>query len=280
VKKPLLITGALAGLLIASLLSSSCNSSPTGPTPPVKQPPPPANNTPPTIQSMSVGSPRVEADQEVSVTAVVQDAETPLDQLTYTWAATPIAGSFSGAMAQVRWRAPRLAPSPSLVTLALTVIEKFKSGDQQRETSISSSTQVHYNDSVAETTKLSMDFLRDFTTYTVSPEQCVLNFSDSCRGKSEELSDIQKNRELFEILRGDFSVTNVSLNSDRTFANITAPCTFYDIRKDNGKRETVVGTCRLTSVYENWRWFLCDSRFDWLSTTTNSRRLELQYAHP
>lgn len=229
---------------------------------------------------MTAASQRVEADQEVQVSAAVQDAETALDQLTYAWSSSPLTGSFSGATAQVRWRAPKLATSPSLVTLALTITEKYTSGGQAKENTVSGSTQVHYNDSTAETSKLSMDFLKDFTTYEVSPEQCVRNFSDSCRGKADELSDIRNNRALFVIAGGNFSVANVNLSSDRTFANITAPCTFYDTRKDNGKHETVVGTCRLTSVYEDWQWRLCESNFDWIGTTTNAVRIALEYSHP
>lgn len=280
--RPIYSTTALTSLLLASALLAACSGgSPTTPTPPGnQQPPPQTNNTPPTIQSMTTASQRVEADQELQVTAVVQDAETAVDQLTYAWSSSPLTGSFSGATSQVRWRAPKLATSPSLVTLALTITEKYTSGGQAKENSVSGSTQVHYNDSTAETTKLSMDFLTDFTTYAVSPEQCVRNFSDSCRGKADELSDIQNNRALFQILSGNFSVSNVSYNGDRTFANITAPCTFYDIRKDNGKHETVVGTCRLTSVYENWQWRLCESNFDWIGTTTNAVRKALEYSHP
>ena len=87
----------------------------------------------------------------------------------------------------------------------------------------------------------------------------------------DELGDIRFNRDNFRILRGDFSVASVSLNGERTSADIVAPCTFYDIRNDNGKHETVRGTCLLTAKYEDWRWLLCDSKFAWAGTTTESR---------
>jgi hypothetical protein len=272
------LTGALTALLVSSSLSIAC-SSPTTPTVTIN-PPVSTANTPPTIQSLTTAGPRVEADQEIQVTAIVQDAETPVNQLTYGWSSSPIAGAFSGATSDVRWRAPKLATSPSLVTLALTVTEKYTSAGQSKENSVSSSTQVHYNDSMAESSQLSMDFLRDFTTFSVSPEQCVRNFSDNCRGKADELSDIRNNRSQFHILGGVFSVSSVAFNADRTFANIVAPCTFYDIRNDNGKHETVVGTCLLTTTYENWRWYLCDSNFAWIGTTTDSLKRELQFSHP
>jgi hypothetical protein len=31
---------------------------------------------------------------------------------------------------------------------------------------------------------------------------------------------------------------------------------------DAGRRERVSGTCFMTTVYENFRWLLCDSHFD------------------
>jgi hypothetical protein len=29
-----------------------------------------------------------------------------------------------------------------------------------------------------------------------------------------------------------------------------------------GQREAVSGTCHLTAVYDNWKWFLCESSFE------------------
>ena len=92
--------------------------------PPPPPPPPPPNNAP-TITSVTLSSPRVEADQEVVVTASVADDVTPIDQLTYEWSAKPVDGTFSGSGPQVRWRAPHGQPTPSLYTLTLTVIENY-----------------------------------------------------------------------------------------------------------------------------------------------------------
>jgi len=260
----------------AALVAIRCTStvSPSG------TQPPPVTNTPPTIQSLTADAPRVEAGQNVALTAVVQDAETPVNQLTYTWSASPIGGTFTSTGAQATWRAPNMAATPNVYTLTLTVTERYTSGGVQRENNASSSVQVHYNDSIAEITTLSMDFLTDFATYSVSPEQCVRNFSDSCPGKAAELSDVEVNREKFQILDGTFSVTSVTLNGDRSMADVTAPCTFRDIVKATGVHEVVTGTCLLTSVYENWRWWLCDSNFEWQGTTTSSLRQRLRYAHP
>ena len=77
-----------------------------------------------------------------------------------------------------------------------------------------------------------MDFLTDFTMVPVTPEQCVRNFSDSCRGKRAELTDVQQNRQLFQILGGQFSVASVTLNSNKTSADVVAPR--HDFRHRQG----------------------------------------------
>jgi len=249
---------------------------------PVAPPPPPpvVVNTPPTIQSLQSASLRIEANQEAQLTAVVRDEETPLNELTYTWSSSPPDGTFTSNRATASWRAPAMAVTPQLYTLTLTVSETYTSAGVQKQNSVSSSVQVHYNDSVPEITNLVLEFLADFSTYSVTPEECVRNFSDSCRGKWDELRDVEQNRELFEIQGGVFSVSSVTLNGDKTRADVVAPCTFFDIVKATGVRETVVGTCLLTAVYESWRWLLCESRFNWSSTTTTSERLRLRYGHP
>src|SRR3982751_392510 len=96
----------ISSLLVAVVVwSSACTDSkpPPSPTP---TPPPPPPNTEPVIVSLTASGPRVDADADVTLTAVVQDAETPLDQLTYQWSSTPIGGDFIGSGAQIHWRAP------------------------------------------------------------------------------------------------------------------------------------------------------------------------------
>jgi hypothetical protein len=278
---------AVAAAVVVSLLAFAACDSEVSPTPPSPPPPPPpvVVNAPPTIQSITTSSPRVEATEEVQVTAVVQDAETPLDQLTYTWSASPAAGTFTGTGTQVGWRppaaaTPEMAAIPGLFTLTLTVTERYTSAGEQKQSTVSSTVQLHHNNSVAEISKLTADFLTDFGTYSVTPEQCVRNFSDNCRGKFAELEDVRVNRELFIIQDARFSISSVTLNANRTAADIVAPCSFVDIVKATNVRETVAGTCMLTAVYENWRWFLCDSRFSWSGTTASALRERLRYGHP
>lgn len=275
---------ALMTLLVAALAwTSACGpKTPVSPSPP-NPAPPPAPNTPPVIVSLTAGSERVDADAEVTLTAVVQDAETPLDQLTYAWSATPAKGEFTGTGAQVKWRAPHLQTSPDTYSLKLTVTEKYVSAGQPAQNEVSKSVNVHYNDSVAEITRISMRFLTElFPDFSVPPQMAVQDFSDTCSEKSAELSDVTNNRVNFHILSGTYTNVSVNLNGSKTAADIAGQCTFVDIPTNPsnplyGRRESVTGICTLTAVYESWRWYLCSSHFRGQSTTPLH---ELRYRVP
>jgi hypothetical protein len=267
--------------LAAALAGSSCGGTTTKPTPvtpPIVEPPPVVRNDAPVIASMVVNSPRVEADQDVVATAFVSDAETPLDQLTYQWSATPVNGTFTGPGPIATWRAPRQQTTPDTYTLKLLITEKYTSAGLPKENTVSSSVQVHYNDSVREITTISMRFLTElFPTYTVPANQAVVDFSDSCSEKSAEQNDVANNRINYQILSGTYTNVSVSPNGSRTFADVSGICVFKDIPKDSkdpnfGKTETVTGICRLTAIYENWKWWLCSSNFEGSGRTTNSLR--------
>ncbi len=58
---------------------------------------------------------------------------------------------------------------------------------------------ISLHDSPKELGNLSMAFLGDFANSSVSPSTCVRDFSDGCRGKADEKSDIESNREHFVI---------------------------------------------------------------------------------
>jgi hypothetical protein len=260
----------------------SCGGStikPSPVTPPaVVEPPPVVRNDAPIIASISISSPRVEADRDVIATAFVSDAETPLDQLTYQWSAAPVNGTFTGSGPIATWRAPRQQATPDLYTLKLLITETYTSAGQPKENSVSSTVQVHYNDSPREIMTISMRFVTElFPTYTISAHQAVADFSDSCAGKDYELNDVANNRINFQILSGAYTNVTVTPNSDRTYADVSGTCVFKDIPKDPknpsfGKTETVTGVCRLTAIYENWKWWLCSSNFDGFGVTTSSLR--------
>jgi hypothetical protein len=258
------VNGLRAGVGLAAAIlafaTDGCSSNPTAPAPP-----PIVINTPPVIESITVSSDRVDADQHLDVTALVHDGETPLDQLTYSWSAAPVSGTFTGAGAAVKWHAPKQQTTPDLYTLTLTVTESYTSAGQPKRNQVSLSAQVHYNDSSAEVTALASQFLADFGTFEVSPEQCVRNFSNSCRGKQDELGQIQGNRANYHIQSSAFAATKTTFDSARTAGTIEGPCVFEDVpnsgQPNAGRRERISGTCFMTTVYENFRWLLCDSLF-------------------
>lgn len=228
-------------------------------------------NNPPLIQSLTTNSNRAEVNADIQVNAVVQDQETSPASLTYEWSAT--GGSFNGSSASVVWRAPSTVAMATHV-LTLTVIERYTSVDvdgrtQNRENRTTGTVQVHLNNSSDELSKLALTFLDDFVHSERTPEFCVRNFSDNCPGKQDELSDITANRAEFvnDPSRSSFSIRSISYNTPgsvatgATAATVLAPCNFAATRKSNGAFGIASGTCRLTGVYENWQWRLCESNF-------------------
>ena len=133
---------------------------------------------------------------------------------------------------------------------------------------------MHVNDSPAEFSGLAFTFLDDFIHSDRSPEFCVRNFSDSCQGKQDELSDIRFNRATFLIDPSQSSVSSGSPNfydtnarrqalppSQASFAEIFDSCRFASTNLSTHVFGVAIGTCQLTAVYENFQWRLCDSHF-------------------
>jgi hypothetical protein len=249
----------LAGVVA---VAAACNGST-----PVAPPPPVVTNTPPVIGPVTIAADRVEADRPIQVTAAVSDAETSLDRLTYTWSATPGGGvfAFTGVGPTAMWTPPPGQTTPGVHTITLTVAETFTSAGQPQVNSVSRSTTVNYHDSPAETIAMAIQFIRDFGTFAVSPDECVRNFSDTCPGKAEERDQIAQNRVDFTIESAGFSVRpTAQFDGGLTSGVVEGPCIFIDVPNSGpnaGKRQSVSGTCRLNTVYQNSRWFLCDSFF-------------------
>jgi hypothetical protein len=265
IQLPLGVTLATV-IAFGGLGTAACGgSSPT--TPPV------VTNTAPIIESLAVASPRAEADLPIQVTAVVKDIESALDRMTYTWSASPQIGTFagttafSGNQASIMWRPPKGQTSPDTYTVTLAVSESYTSGGQPRQNTVSASTTVHYNDSPREALAVATQFIRDFGTFAVSPEQCVRNFSTNGRcadERQQELEQITINRQEFEIRGSIFPAPVATFDNTLTSGTVEGSCTFEDIPKsgpNQGKRQFVSGTCFLTTVYENFRWYLCASNF-------------------
>jgi hypothetical protein len=261
----------LRGILVAAVIGvAACGSSPPGPTPqpppPPPPPPPPVVNNAPVIRSISVGVAKTEVEQDVNVSAEVENTETSPDDLIYEWSAT--AGTFSGSGRNVRWRLPKgSTQTPVDVTIHLTVIERYSETvnslvitRENRATGDASPFRVH--DSDAELRKISIEFLVFlFGNSGISPSGCLVDFSDGCRGKQDELRDIEHNRSTFVILSAEATVASVWISPDRLSAEVIAPCVFRDREIATGHEGTSRGDCFLTAVYEQNRWWLCSSSF-------------------
>ena len=46
--------------------------------------------------------------------------------------------------------------------------------------------------------------------------------------------------------------------AEASYAVLLAPCRFASTNKATGVFGTADGTCELTTIYENWQWYLCD----------------------
>ena len=225
-----------------------------------------APNAAPVIRTFSPSSSRAEVNAEVGFAVAVDDPQPSPGDLIYEWSAP--GGTFSGSGAAARWRAPAVS-QPTPFTLTLTVIERYTVMDpdgrpETRENKAAASTVVHVNDSRAEITSLSLTFIDDFVHSERTPEHCVRNFTDGCDGKQWELDDIRRNRREYRIdpARSSFSIHSISFNGATTRATVLAPCRFGSTELATGTFGVANGTCRLIVVYENWRWYLCESWFD------------------
>jgi hypothetical protein len=266
----------VAGVLCASILHA-CGGAPNAPgwtpTPPVTSPGvATGSNEPPVIEAINLGSDHTEIDGEVAVTAVVRDSETPIDLLQFEWKAE--AGTFSGDGASVKWRAPHDIATPADYILTLTVIETYGAPDaagvRPQNVTTASSQSIRVHNSPKELGDLSIRFLSDFANSSIPAATCVRDFTDSCRGKAEELGDIEANRINFEIISSSLNLRSVSVDSNGLAANMTVACSFTSKIKQcpSGETTCVVGSigtargdCLLTGRYEQKRWWLCDSHF-------------------
>lgn len=224
------------------------------------------------VSAIEIEPVRVELNQEVSLRAVVQDAETAVEALIYEWAAD--GGAFTGEGASVTWRPPEDAETPADYVLRLTVREPYGTpgadGVQPENRVTATSPAVRVHDSPRELRKLSLDFLEKFADSDVDPEDCLVDFSSSCSGKQQELKDIEDNRKYYENLSSSLDFRRVTIGGDGMSASMLVKCEFRTkiITCPPDKPNCVVGSigstrgdCRLTGVYEAQRWWLCTSTY-------------------
>jgi hypothetical protein len=234
-------------------------------------PSPPDTNAPPVIHALLKNTDRAEVGGTIELAVDVDDRETSKDALAYEWAVS--GGTIIGSGFRVQWRAP-VSATPSSQEIALTVLERYTIRDGRpilsAENTATASTRVYVNNTPAELQTLAYTFIDDFIHSERLPAYCVRNFSDSCRGKGEEFSDIVNNRLQFVIdtAASSFTLRSISyftpgnVPDQTTFATVRLNCHFVSTNRVTGVTGPADGICRLNNVYENHQWQLCDSLFD------------------
>jgi hypothetical protein len=268
--------------LVAALTMVACGKPPVTPSPSPGgggvQEPPPVPNTVPQIKAIVASDTRVEVGTPITLTATVEDLETPVASLEYRWSAET--GTFTGNGAVVTWSPSADAKTPADYVITLTVVETFRSsviGSIALENKATSTVTAHVNNSPKELAELSLRFLGDFANSRVSPDKCVSEFSDGCSGKKDELQDITANRHDFEILASTLRHTSVQIAPTRSTASVHTFCAFTSrvitaTPQSEGCKndpsacgfnsvQSVQGNCLTTSVYDKGRWWLCTSNF-------------------
>jgi hypothetical protein len=236
-------------------------------------------NTPPQVKSVAISDTRVEVGTPITLTATVEDLETPVANLSFAWTIPP--GSVTGTE---NGSAITFTPSADLKTpgdyeITVTVTERYTSAGVQTENKATSSVTLHINNSPKELADLALRFLGDFANSNISPERCVSEFTDSCGGgKKAELQDIIDNRHDFLILSSSLRHTSLQIASSRTSATVITACAFTSrvisqtpqsggclanpASCQFGSTGTADGNCKTTHRYEGGRWWLCESTFE------------------
>lgn len=262
--------GTLAVLAVLAVLINACGGgSPTQPTPP---PPPTPPNQVPVIESITVSTERTEVETDVTLTATVRDAETPVAQLRFDWKAD--VGTFTGTGPTVTWRVPRGTATPADIIVSLTVVEVYGTADasgRRPEWSITGpAPAVRVHDSPKEIGELALRFLADFANSDVPADAAVREFTDACASeKNAEREDVADNRRYYQVLNSTLSLERASMASNRVEGEARVACEFFsrfkecppDVSCTVGGTERVRGKCDVTTRYEQRRWWLCSSNF-------------------
>lgn len=128
-------------------------------------------------------------DEELAVTAVVEDPDTSADRLTFEWSAD--VGTFNGAGASVKWKAPADASTPKAIVLTVKVSDPGAN-------STTGTVTVSLHNSIKEVGDLSRQFLLDFSDSKNGAAFVVRNFTKSPRceaDRDEEFAEIDANRD-------------------------------------------------------------------------------------
>ena len=231
-------------------------------------------NTPPVVKAVVASDTRIEVGSPVTLTATVEDAETPVANLQFAWTLPPGSMTAAGNGSSIAWTPGAGFTTPADFTITVTVTETYTSGGQQKQNTASGTVPVHVNNSPKELADLSLRFLGNFADSKVSPDTCVSEFTPSCSGKKEELTDISNNRHDFQILSSSLRHKGIDPTTSKTKATVHTDCAFTSLvitrepwscsAKDcpYNAVQNVKGDCYTTNVYEQGRWWLCDSHFN------------------
>lgn len=251
---------------VTAVMGMACGESPTGPTPPPLVVGP---ATAPIVRSISVPASRVEAGQDITITAVVEDAETPLTQLTYVWTAT--AGTITGNGTTATWRHAAGLTKGADVFVSLLVVDTYDAiVDNQIVKEeflvVSQATPFRVHDSAAEVKELSRKFLVDlFGNSSVSASDCMVDFSEVCadlpEGKKIEFEQVVYHRRDYVVLESRVLGQTVHWASS-SFGSVHSVTFYRDQKTSNGFIGTTCGDFELTVVYVDGRWWLCQSYFN------------------
>lgn len=259
-------------LVVLVVAAAGCDRTPTTPSPP--PPPQVGPATPPVIRSITVntgGTGRTEVEQDVTVTAVVEDAETPLTSLTYVWSAT--SGTITGSGATVTWRHVAGLQQGVDVVITLTVVDTYQAVENNQIVNreyrvVEQAAPFRVHDSVAELKELARRFLIDlFGNSSIPPEGCLADFSEVGRcaqGKSHEYDDIVLNRQLVVIESAEVIAQAVDFDNAES-AIVTTEAIFHDrwIVPPPGEsaQHSTHADFYLSAIYDQGRWWLCESTF-------------------
>jgi len=250
-------------------------------------------NTPPVITSVTVQSARANAPADfadvsdgVLVTALVTDAETPVDSLQYNWTATDGLGTFNGTGAKVTWVAPATTPGPTglVVTLTLEVVERFGTNQENR---VRQTATVDLHDSKKEIGGMSVRFLTEFSKPQTNKDLLDI-MKDFSRGRCPKPSEVESEEGDVERHYKNFFMNAYTINPAQVTLNFAGICAL-GIPGDacssvsvvwNSTQVTVTppltltttGTDLLTAAYSvpDRRWWLCSSRFQGSSSLGHS----------
>jgi hypothetical protein len=259
-------TGARARLLIILLVTAASCSGPTKPSkpdPPVVGPAPP-----PVVRSIAVPSSRVEAGADVAITAVVEDAETPLAQLAYQWTAN--AGTITGIGATAMWQIPKGLKAGVDVVITLTVTDTYDAVVnnvvvKQQFVVSRPSVAFRVHDSEAEVKELARKFLVDlFGNTSVPPEACMVDFADVCaslgEGRTKELGQIVGHRESTVLISAQV-MNQIGQLLGPDFGTVHSAMLYTGYKPTDPTITSLCADFEITVVYVGNRWWICESYY-------------------